>query len=230
MHGSGGAPATGRHADHRRAPVGRTQPARVKQLDGRGSERLLPCLCARAGARRLSGRPVRRPEGGPVGSRPIRARRRCGRCRADDPGAGGEPRGPRNRGRTRQPSRLGRCGQRVPTRAARQRARDLGGERGGLELAWTCNGRGSDGRVRLARKLVGAGAADAARRGRDSARGARDPARRGDQPPGPQRHGCRRLFGGGPHVRGHDRLLLPGRAVPATGRRVLRAGGLGRCS
>ena len=57
------------------------------------------------------------------------------------------------------PAALAGRGQRLSARAARQRAGDLGCERRNVEPARPAARRSADGRVRLARVLVGAGAA-----------------------------------------------------------------------
>ncbi len=182
LHGRGGAASARRHPDHGRAAVGRPRPRRQGQLDLGRPERLLRRLRARPAARRRARGPLRSAQ-----ARARRAgavRRRCPRgragfeLRAADRGA----RRPGRRRRPRQPGRTRGRGQRLSARAPRQRARHLGRERRDVEPARAAARWSADGRIRLARVLVGAGAARRARGARDRAADAGDRQRRAQGP------------------------------------------------
>ena len=141
---------------------------------------------------------------------------------------GGHPRGAGCRCRPGQPRRAGGRGQRLPARATRSCVGRLGRERRHRKRARTAAPRAADGRIRLARRLVGARPPHAPRRLGNSRRSPADRARPAERcrtaraQPGCPGVGVR----GGAHVRGDDRIVLRRPAVPPTLSRLLRVGSL----
>jgi len=227
MHGRGGAAAARRHADHGRAAIGRARAVGQGQLHLGGAERLLRRLRAVADPRRRAGRPLRSATAGADRSGAVRARGARRGARAELRRADRRPRDPRCRRRSGQPGGACRCRVGVSGRAPRRRAGDLGRKRRDVEPDRSAAGRSADGRLRLARGLVGARAADDRGRGRGRAAG---PAR-APRPVGvpgrirPIRQPDRRGGDGdrGADVRRDDRRFLHRGAVPAAGRRLLGA-------
>ena len=177
---------------------------------------------------RRARRPVRGSAGGARRPSPVRRRSGRGRARGQLRRAVGGARGARRRGRARQPGRARRRRLGLPAGATRPRARHLGRQRRHVEPPRPAARRRLDRGAWMARRLVGARAADDRRRAGDCPADARDRPRRQARPPGAQPDCAGGHVGRGAHVRGHDRRLLHRRAVPPAGGGVLGAGSLRR--